>query len=165
MNETLRLSYIPFPTPDELQELWQNCFGTQEKLQHINNYVPYEVTRFSQLRGFLSNEQKGYRFWLIRRKMENDIIGFAIHGSYFPGYPNDVGFNIGLDYVDKGYATETLNELTRFVGSLGYKETFGHCYEKNFPAIKTMEKCGYVHQGRTGQIYSGNHVVELKYVF
>ncbi len=106
MNETLRLSYIPIPTPDELQELWQNCFGTREKLQHINRYVPYEVTRFSQLKGFLSNEQKGYRFWLIRRKMENDIIGFAIHGSYFPGYPNDVGFNIGLDYVDKGYATD-----------------------------------------------------------
>jgi len=41
MNETLRLSYIPIPTLDELQELWQNCFGTQEKLQHINKYVPY----------------------------------------------------------------------------------------------------------------------------
>ncbi|MFN6079886.1 MAG: hypothetical protein ACK48I_11850 [Bacteroidota bacterium] len=58
MNETLSLSYVPFPTSVELEELWQNCFGTQEKLQHINNYVPYEVTIFSQLRGFLSNEQK-----------------------------------------------------------------------------------------------------------
>jgi len=103
MNETLRLSYIPFPTPAELEELWQNCFDTSEKLQHINNYVPYEVTRFSQLRDFLSNEQKGYRFWLIKRKIENDIIGFAIHGSYFPGYTNDVGFNIGLHYVGMRY--------------------------------------------------------------
>jgi hypothetical protein len=104
MNETLRLSYIPFPTSVELQELWQNCFGTQEKLKHINKYVPYEVTIFSQSISLLSNEQKGYRFWLIRRKMENDIIGFAIHGSYFPGYPNDVGFNIGLDYFEMRYA-------------------------------------------------------------
>jgi RimJ/RimL family protein N-acetyltransferase len=165
MNDTLRLSYIPFPTPAELEELWQNCFDTPEKLQHINKYVPYAVTSFSQIRGFLSNEQKGYRFWLVRRKIEKDIIGFAIHGNYFPGYTNDVGFNIGLHYVGKGYATETLNELTRFVGSLGYKETFGHCYENNLPAIKTMERCGYVNQGRTGREFFGNHVIELKYVF
>jgi hypothetical protein len=103
MNDTLRLSYIPFPTPAELEELWRNCFDTPEKLQHINKYVPYALTSFSQLRGFLSNEQKGYRFWLIKRKIENDIIGFAIHGSYFPGYTNDVGFNIGLDYVGMRY--------------------------------------------------------------
>ena len=84
----------------------------------------------------MPKKKKGFGFWCIRRKRENDIIGFAINGSYFPGYPNDVGFNIGLDYVDMGYATETLNELTRFVGSLGYKETFGHCYENNFQPSK-----------------------------
>ena len=165
MNDTLRLSYIPFPTPAELEELWQNCFDTQEKLQHINKYVPYPVTRFSQLIGFLSNEQKGYRFWLIQRKKEEVIIGFVIHGSYFPGYNNDVGFNIGLDYIRRGYATESLNELTRFIGSLGYEETFGHCYENNHPATKTMERCGFVNQGITGREFFGNQVIEFKYVF
>lgn len=164
MNDTTRLTFISSPTTADLEELWRNCFNTQEKLEHINRFVPYKLTEFYQLSGFLSNEHNRYRFWLIKRKMEKDIIGFAIYGSYFPGYSNDVGFNIGLDYIHQGYAIETLNELINFLTLMGSDETFGHCYENNLPAIRTMERCGFVNLGRTGREFFGNHVIELRYL-
>jgi RimJ/RimL family protein N-acetyltransferase len=84
-----------------------------------------------------------------------------VHGDFFPGLPNNVGFNIGLSYINKGYATETLQSLIAFVKSLGLKETYGHCFESNIGSIRTMEKCGFKNLGLSGKKF-GN-VKELKF--
>jgi hypothetical protein len=60
---------------------------------------------------FLKNSGVNYKTWLIKRIAENDIIGFAVHGNFFPSLPNNIGFNIVLKYIKKGYATEALQSL------------------------------------------------------
>ncbi len=160
MNDSSRLTYLSDISEADKDELWENCFGSIENINHINRYVPYRLENQYLLNGFLAVNNK-YKFWLIKRKLEKDIIGFLIQGSFFPGNENDIGFNIGLNYIRKGYASEALGALISHIREVGLKETYGHCFESNIPSIRTMEKCGFENLGRTGEQYSGNYVLEF----
>lgn len=160
MQNTERLTFINIKTENDLNELWQNSFAGQDNLNHMNAHVPYPLTQQWQLNRFLTTEN-GYRSWLVKRIAEQDIIGFAIHGNFIPGLPNNIGFNIGLNYTRNGYATETLKALIEYVRGIGLHETFGHCFESNFASKRTMENCGFTNQGRTGRQF--NHNYELKF--
>jgi len=160
MRNTERLIFINDKTQNDLNELWKNCFAGKDNFNHMNAHVPMPVTQQWQLNRFLTTEN-GYRSWLIKRISEQDIIGFAIHGIFFPGLSNDVGFNIGLNYIRNGYATETLKALIVTIRESGLNETFGHCFESNLASISTMENCGFINQGRTGRQF--NHNNELKF--
>ena len=160
MRNTERLIFINNKTQNDLNELWKNCFAGQDNFNHMNAHVPMPVTQQRQLNGFLTTEN-GYRTWLVKKISEQDIIGFAIHGNFFPGLSNNVGFNIGLSYTRNGYATETLKALIESIREAGLKETFGHCFESNLASISTMESCGFINQGRTGRQF--NHNYEIKF--
>jgi RimJ/RimL family protein N-acetyltransferase len=160
MKNSLRLSYNNNFTNDNLNELWQNCFRGPANSNHMNAYVPYPVTHQWQINGFLTNTN-GYKVWLIKRNNEQDIIGFAIHGNFIPGLPNNVGFNIGLNYTRCGFATETLKALIEHVREIPLTDAFGHCFENNHASKRTMENCGFINMGRTGRQYNGNY--ELKF--
>jgi len=161
MINTEILTFINDKTENDLNELWQNCFAGQNNLNHMNAYVPFPIAQQWQLNGFLTTEN-GYRSWLVKRISEQDIIGFAIHGNFFPGLPNNIGFNIGLNYTRNGYATETLKALIEYIKGVGLDETFGHCFESYFASIKTMENCGFINQGRTGRQFSHNYELKFK---
>ena len=161
MRDSDRLAYIRDMNNQLLNELWTNCFLGFDNLSHMNAYVPIPVTQSWQLNGFLNNQQN-YSAWVIKRKAEEDIIGFAIHGDFFPGLPNNIGFNIGLNYTRNGYATETLQSLISYVAELGLRESYGHCFETNLASIRTMEQCGFTNMGYTGRQYGGIQELQFK---
>jgi RimJ/RimL family protein N-acetyltransferase len=161
MQNTTRLIYLNKKTNQDLNELWNYCFAGVKNSSHMNAHVPFALTEQRQLDGFLRNEN-GYTTWLIKRNSEQDIIGFIVHGNFFPGLPNNIGFNIGMDYIKNGYATEALNALIEYVKSIGLKETFGHCFESNIGSIHTMEKCNFINMGRTGRQFNGNYELKFK---
>lgn len=160
MKETSRLEFLSQKTEENLTELWENCFSGDQNLEHMNAHVPIPLTHSFQLYGFLRRE-RGYKTWLIKRKEKQDIIGFAVHGNFIPGLPNNIGFNIGLKYTRQGYGKETLMALVNYLRNEGFKETFGHCFESNTPSIRTMETVGFINSGSTGRIF--NRVSELKF--
>jgi RimJ/RimL family protein N-acetyltransferase len=162
MQNTQRLTFLnSVETENDLNELWQNCFSNTENLAHMNAHVPMPLTQQFQLNGFLKNSGANYKVWLIKQIVENDIIGFVVHGDFIPGLPNNIGFNIGLNYIQKGYASETLQSLIEYVRSTGLKETYGHCFDTNLASIRTMEKSGFKNVGPTGRTF-GN-VQELRF--
>jgi RimJ/RimL family protein N-acetyltransferase len=161
MKDTLRLTFVRNMTDEALSELWENCFVGQENLDHMNAHVPIPIAQQWQLNDFLI-AQNSYEVWLIKRKAEEDIIGFVIHGDFFPGFPNNIGFNIGLNYTRNGFATETLKEVVEQVIGIGLSETFGHCFETNHASIRTMENCGFQNMGRTGQQFNDTYVLKLR---
>ena len=166
MQNTRRLTFLnSINTQTDLNELWQNCFSGTENLAHMNAHVPMPLTQQFQLNGFLKNSGANYKVWLIKRIVENDIIGFVVHGDFFPGLPNNIGFNIGLNYIQKGYASETLQSLIEYVRSTGLKETYGHCFDTNLASIRTMEKSGFKNLGSTGKIFGNAQELRFKIEF
>lgn len=166
MKPTNRLTYLnSIKTDMDLNELWQNCFAGTENLAHMNAHVPMPLTQQWQLNGFLNSGGNRYKTWIIKRIAEKDIIGFVVHGDFFPGLPNTIGFNIGLNYIQKGYASETLQSLIEHLKSTGLKETYGHCFDTNVGSIRTMEKCGFKNLGPTGKTYGNAHELRFKIEF
>ena len=159
MVKSQRLSFINNKTVAEIDELLQNCFEGTENWHHMTAHIPdkFKPSTKSNIGSFLRSPDT----WLIKRNLEQDIIGFLSHGNFLPGMPNNIGFNIGLSYTGKGYATEALNALLEHLRGQAYSETFGHCLESNIASIKTMEKCGFVYMGTTGNPCNG--VQELKF--
>lgn len=160
MKESSRLEFLSKKTEENLKELWDNCFSGEENLGHMNGHVPFHLNHSFQLNQFLRQEGV-YKTWLIKRKEMKDIIGFAVHGNFIPGLPNNIGFNIGLRYTRQGYAKEALIALVNYLRSGGLQETFGHCFESNIPSIRTMESVGFEKIGPTGRIFNG--INELKF--
>jgi RimJ/RimL family protein N-acetyltransferase len=160
MRNTNRLTFVRDKSENDLNELWTNCFNGEVNYDFMNAHVPlpYRVPNQNALSQFLMHSKSA---WLIKRIVEKDIIGFAVHGDFIPGLPNNIGFNIGINYTRNGYAKETLTELIQLLSSKGLKETFGHCLESNVASIRTMEACGFKNHGRTGRQFNGNY--ELKF--
>jgi len=61
----------------------------------------------------------------------------------------EVGFWIGREHWNQGYATEALNEVLEEAFDTGVSKVWGRCLEDNLPSIRVMEKCGmrYHHKG------------------
>ncbi len=161
MQNTDRLNFINDKSPDELNELWHNCFEGTENDDHMHRHVPtqFRVTNQANLNNFLTNNNST---WLVKRIIEKDIIGFAVYGDFMPGMKNNIGFNIGLNYINNGYGSELLNVLIEIPRNKGLVETFGHCLESNIGSIKTMEKCGFTLENYTGRQYNGNRELKFK---
>ncbi len=164
MEETKNLQYLADLSDENLRKLWDNVFEGSENYEYINKYVPMAVPNLLILSSFLSR-QNGYKVWLIQRKAEGDIIGFIIHGNFYPGENNNIGLNIGLKYKGKGYGSEAMGALNDYLRENGYKETYGLCYEENIGIRKVMEKNGYVNLGRTGNVARGFHEVRYRKEF
>lgn len=142
MQNTERLSFINNKSVAEINNLLQNCFEGSENWHHMIQHIPekFQPRSKTDIGHFLKRPDT----WLIKRNNEQDIIGFLSHGNFLPGMPNNIGFNVGLQYTGKGYATEALKALLQHLKTKGYNETFGHCLETNTASIKTMEKCGFM---------------------
>lgn len=160
MKETKRLQFISNKSIDDLNQLWKNCFDGELNDNFMHAHIPpqYRVPNKNRLTQFLRSDGT----WLIKTKINEDIIGFALHGNFLPGLPNNIGFNIGRDYARNGYAKETLSELLEYIKNTGLTETFGHCLDSNVGSIKTMEACGFDNLGKTGQQFNGKHYLKFR---
>jgi RimJ/RimL family protein N-acetyltransferase len=160
MRNTERLTFINNKSESDLINLWENCFYGQANYNFMHVHVPqsYRVPSQNALNQFLMHYKST---WLVKRIIENDIIGFAVHGDFIPGLPNNIGFNIGLKYTRRGYPKETLVEMIEYLRSIGLHDTFGHCMESNIASIRTMESCGFDNLGRTTSQF--NDIYELKF--
>ena len=56
----------------------------------------------------------------------------------------EIGYSICREYSGRGYATELLEAMTRFVGQLfGVQTLYGRVMKGNEASVKVLEKCGY----------------------
>ena len=171
MNPTDRLSFLPTfgpsaALPEQLDEVHANCFAGPQKLAHMNEFSPIPVpSRAGVIQRFLGlgEIKQGYRAWIIRRTSEQDIIGFLIHGDFFPGLPNSIGFNIGLPYVRQGYGREALKALCAKLEADGFREFNGYCLDTNTASRRTMENAGFSLKGSPRNPRLNAH--ELHYIY
>lgn len=162
MEQTARLTFTSFWTIFELNDPWQKCFAGAANYEHMNRYVPHPLTAQGQLNNFMQNSGKGYTAWIIKRRKEIDPIGFVIHGDFFPGHPNNIGFNVGLNYSRQGYAVESLISLMNLLENSGYTETYDHCFATNVASFRCMENCGFQNLGPTGKKYGNDVEIQFR---
>lgn len=160
MQDTARLTFVNKKSQSELLELWERNYAGIENQRHIHAFVPpkFQVPNEMELSNFLKYQPYS---WLIKRRVEQDIIGYIIFTN-LGNLTNNIGFNIGLPYIRNGYATEALTELIHFLRGEGITEAFGYCLQSNKGSIRTMEKCGFENLGATGVVFGGVDQLRLR---
>ena len=151
MNTTERLIFHATKSDEALAQLWQNCANSAEKLAHLNAHAPAKLPGQEILNRFLKQD-KNFKSWLIQNQINKQFIGYLVHGEFFPGLPNSIGYLIGLPFIKQGFATEAVTALLEHLSANGQRETYAYCLASNLASVKTLEKCGFENQGTVHKI-------------
>lgn len=93
-----------------------------------------------------------YTMWIVIEKSKKAIIG----GICFHGEPNEsgnveIGYGTDLDYRNKGYMTETISGLVKWVNlNKKVKSITAVTYNSNISSIKVLEKNNFKFINQSG---------------
>lgn len=138
--ETERLILRPHTADDA-----EACFVWQSDPQ-VNKHLAYPlVTDISQTREWLSNlgDSDSFR-WGIVLKKTGELIGTCGTGAspYMQGY-RSFAYNLRRDHWGRGYATEALMAMIKYVKENLCAKGFCVCHAVENPASgRVLEKCG-----------------------
>jgi RimJ/RimL family protein N-acetyltransferase len=94
-------------------------------------------------------------FFSIRTLAEDKLIGeLGLDVVSWPGRDAFVGLGIGeTEYWSKGYGTDVMNVLLRFAFTeINLRRVTLSVFEYNPRAIRSYEKAGFRHEGRTRKV-------------
>ena len=78
----------------------------------------------------------------------------------------EVGYHIGKDFTNKGYATEALKAfLKEIMPQKKLNKVYGICVSENIASKKVLEKCGFIKEYEGSGEYQGERRDIVKYVF
>lgn len=104
--------------------------------------------------------------WIIDLKKEHPIGSITVVRKDLNNHTCEIGYNIGSDYWNKGYATEAIKNVIPYLFETGLFDTItAQCFEHNKASIRVLEKNGFKKEGvlRNRYIVDGKKVnlVEL----
>ena len=108
---------------------------------------------------------ESYYDWAVVEKERNKLIGrIGLFKQDDYRMMVDLVWYIHKDYRGKGYITEAVKEIIKFLQSVGYKRIEAFADIKNKASQRIMEKCGFTFEGtlkkydldRKGNLYDVN---------
>lgn len=105
-------------------------------------------------------------FWMIHEKESDEPIGFVSSDKIGENVYGDIGIAIGEKYVKKGYGSEVLNELIKYIKSNGGKEIHYSHFKENEASKRLALKYGFKYYKSDKRIrrYDNKEFDELFYV-
>lgn len=86
--------------------------------------------------------------WIIELKKEHPIGTITIVRKDLDNRTCELGYNIGKEYWNNGYATEAIKYVVAYVFALELFDTItAQCFEHNIASIRVLEKNGFVKEG------------------
>ena len=71
-----------------------------------------------------------------------------------------VGFVIGKDYQNRGFGTEALTYLTKYLLSV-FDACFADHFKENIPSKRVIEKCGYSYREDYSMYFDTIHMDKI----
>ncbi len=91
-------------------------------------------------------QRHGYGRWTVRRRSDNEYLGFC--GLKYDPEPDevDLGFRLRRRVWGQGYATEAARACVDFAfEKLGIQRLVGRARRENIASIRVLEKTGFVY--------------------
>ena len=99
--------------------------------------------------------------WIIELKEEHPIGSITVVRKDLGNRTCELGYNIGKEYWNHGYATEAIKYVVAYLFALDLFDTItAQCFEFNVPSIRVLEKNGFVREG----ILRNRYIVDDKKV-
>ncbi len=78
----------------------------------------------------------------------------------------EVGYHIGKEYTQNGYATEALIAFLKYImPHKGVDKVYGICVSENIASKRVLEKCGFQKEYEGDGKYQGENKSIAKYIF
>ena len=129
-----------------------------EKMKEIVEIEKNEILKIAykeMLDGCLNYPENyiWYTLWFIELKdSENEIIGtLSFKGIYDKGIV-EIGYGINEGYENKGYMTEAVRAIVKWVSEQpNVNHIEAEAEENNYASIRVLEKCNFVPNGKIGE--------------
>ncbi len=104
----------------------------EDELEYTRNYIDKVYSYF------------GFGTWVIVNKEDGKIIGRAGF-NYREGYEEpELGYVIGKQYQNKGYATEVCEAILEYgYGELGFDRVSAFSHKDNIPSLRLLIRLGF----------------------
>jgi len=163
--ETQRLK-MRFLSEDDAGAIFDNLANDREVLRYF--IMPYAEDReaYSVKRITDSSVDSNRYTFAICLKDTEDVIGLILQVSAPSEMSNccEIGYAIGRKYWNKGYVTEALSGMLKFLFSLGIHRVYACHFPENKASCRVMEKCGMVCEGtHHGEVYLNGKYHDMEY--
>lgn len=153
--ETPRL-VLRFINKDDKADLFKNIAHDKEVLKYfICNYCDdFEQFDIEKMIEGATNAKR--YFFSIVLKENNEAIGMILNCTVPSSISNstEIGYAIGKKYWNKGYVTEALESMIKFMFKKGVHRVEAKYLEGNKASGRVMEKCGMKYEGKlTDEVY------------
>ena len=110
-------------------------------------------------------KEKDYYDWAVVEKDSNKLIGrIGLFKQDDTRKMADLVWYLNKNFRCKGYTTEAVKEVVKFLQSVGFKRIEAFANIENKASQKVMEKCGFSYEGtlrkydltREGDLYDAN---------
>lgn len=138
-------------TSVDSKELFENCSSDDK----ITRYVVWNTHKtLDQTIEFLNKWQDSYDAehsykWLVTLKESREIIGtITVVSRSLIHKTCEIGYAYGSKYWNKGYATEALKEVIRFLcKDVGFETVYAYYLKDNEASGRIMIKAGMKYEG------------------
>ena len=148
--------------------IFLNINNDKEVLKYfLDRYLEDETLMTIKERVKFCLENKRY-FFVMELKDTNEVIGMIFQCSTPEKYFNnsEIGYAIGRNYWNQGYATEALKAMIDFVFSVGVNKVIVSHIVENIASKKVIEKCGLIYESRRKEdIYYHDKYYDVDYYY
>ena len=105
-------------------------------------------------------------FWLIQEIGSRQVVGFVACDEIEENVYGNIGIAIGLEFIKKGYGTQSLNALVQYINENNGKEIYYSHFKENEASQKLALKCGFKYIKTENRIrrHDGKEFEELFYI-
>jgi RimJ/RimL family protein N-acetyltransferase len=144
--------------PEEMSKAFAR-WNLNSEYQRLLNLSPHRMQSAKSNLKWMEEEvgemSPASYFFGIRTLAEDKLIGeLSLDVVSWPGRDAFVGLGIGeIEYWSKGYGTDVMNVLLRFAFTeINLRRVTLSVFEYNPRAIRSYEKAGFRHEGRTRKV-------------
>ena len=149
MVKTERLILKPISESDEkvIYDLFTDSIV--KKTYILPDFESYEqYSKYFQKLLNISNSSERY-FWGIYLENSGELMGIINDTGLEKYEVAELGYALLPKYHNKGYATEALGGMIKYLKELGYKKIKTGAFEVNGASMRVMEKCKMTRNGET----------------
>ncbi len=145
-TERLVLRKIILDDYEDIFNTWTNDFNVSKYVTWNVHKNPLETKKLTNY--WVNDYENEYCYrWLVVLKSTNEVIGMIdVISKNIQFMTAEVGYCYGSKFWGKGYATEALKEVIKYLHEEGFYVVYAQHFASNIASGKVMSKAGMTYE-------------------
>jgi RimJ/RimL family protein N-acetyltransferase len=154
------INYINRPNLDSCKRIAQSLYGSIQKIEFTEKYVP-EIERFEEpkvevVSNYLNQDPSIKHLWAILDDNSKLEIGYILIADL--PHENSIGYSIDVNYSNKGIMAKSLKLVLQEINLLNLPHPINvHTLIENEPSNRLLIRLGFTFHGKITDQIVGEH--------